>query len=304
MSAECVYPLDNETLELFAGTQNPQGFNPNAVKIRRIMQITRDLAKKPFDQLKILDLACGQGVYAIEAALRGAKVLAIDARTERMNQGIKIAESLKLKNLKFEQVDVREVNLALKGSFDVVFFLGILYHLDKSDIFTVLKNIYDICQEFMIIDTHISLNGEQTVEYKGQIYYGKQVREHDNRDSADIRRNRLLSSLDNEMSFWFTKQSLFKLLNDLGFTSVCECMVPLEPLKPQDRISLIAFKGEPVKISAYPWINGKSEDEIKRILADAEDMSRGKNKKTGVKGFIKSLINGILNWFGLEIRRL
>ena len=43
-----------------------------------------DLTTNPIEQVSVLDLACGEGVYAIEAALRGATVLAIDARTERM----------------------------------------------------------------------------------------------------------------------------------------------------------------------------------------------------------------------------
>ena len=46
-----------------------------------------DLTTNPIEQVSVLDLACGEGVYAIEAALRGATVLAIDARTERMGIG-------------------------------------------------------------------------------------------------------------------------------------------------------------------------------------------------------------------------
>ncbi|MBU0634672.1 MAG: class I SAM-dependent methyltransferase [Candidatus Omnitrophica bacterium] len=306
MLSERVYTLDTKILKLFAskGGSDPQIANANGVKVRRIMQITRDFAKAPLKQLKILDLACGEGVYAIEAALRGAEVIASDARTERMNEGVKAAESLGLKNLRFEQTDVRNVNVGSQGSFDVIFFLGILYHLDKSDVFAVLKNIYDMCLQFMIIDTHISLRVDDAVEYNGKTYYGQQVREHAADDSEAVRRDRALSSLDNVMSFWFTKESLFQLLNDIGFTSVCVCDVPLEPFKPQNRITIIAKKGEPVKISSYPWVNDKSEEEIKRILGNSEQLSRQRNKETGIKGIAKSLINDMLSFFGLEIRRL
>src|SRR6266478_5544725 len=100
MTTETVHPLDPETLKLFAakGTQGrpgiPQVANANGVKVRRVMQITSDLTKMPFEQLRILDLACGEGVYAIEAALRGAKVIAVDARTERMDEGARAARRL------------------------------------------------------------------------------------------------------------------------------------------------------------------------------------------------------------------
>src|SRR6516165_6152447 len=148
MSLERVYPLDADTLELFRlkGTQCGCGTvqigNANGVKVRRVMQITSDLARAPFSQLKIIDFGCGEGVYAIEAALRGAEVVALDARTERMKEGARAAERLGLTNVRFEQTDVRDVNVGSHGMFDVVFFLGILYHLDYHDVFSVLNSIY------------------------------------------------------------------------------------------------------------------------------------------------------------------
>ena len=313
MSSEHVFPLDQDTIELFAlkGTQGgcgtPQIGNANGLKVRRVMQLIRDFSKKPLDQLRILDLACGEGVYAIEAALRGAEVRALDARTERMNEGAKAAERLGLKSLCFEQTDIRNINIGSHGRVDVVLFLGILYHLDQGDVFLVLKNIYEMCQQFVVIDTHIALHSLVKVEHDGRSYEGKQVREHAVDDLEVVRRSRLLASLDNPLSFWFTKESLFRLLNDVGFTSVCECNVPLEPFKPADRITIIAAKGEPVQVSSYPWVNDKTEDEIERFLADnLAQASRQKYgaAKPGVKQLAKSIVNGALRTFGLEIRRI
>ncbi len=51
------------------------------------MQLIRDFAKAPFEQLRIFDFGCGEGVYALEAALRGADVVGFDGRTERMEAG-------------------------------------------------------------------------------------------------------------------------------------------------------------------------------------------------------------------------
>jgi 2-polyprenyl-3-methyl-5-hydroxy-6-metoxy-1,4-benzoquinol methylase len=92
-----VQPLDDETLSLFdsKGIEDPvlaalRSRNGNAVKVRRVLQIIHDLARRPFDQLRILDLACGEGVYAIEMTLCGASVVALDARTERMDKGVAI----------------------------------------------------------------------------------------------------------------------------------------------------------------------------------------------------------------------
>ena len=71
------------------------------------MQLTRDLAARPFPALRILDLGCGDGVYAIEAGLRGAEVLAVDARRQRMDLGAACAARHGLGTVRFVQDDVR-----------------------------------------------------------------------------------------------------------------------------------------------------------------------------------------------------
>jgi hypothetical protein len=131
------------------------------------------------------------------------------------------------------------------------------------------------------------------------------VREHADHDSETVRKGRLMASLDNTMSFWFTRESLFRLLHDVGFTSVCECIVPLEPFKRENRITIIASKGKPVFVSSYPWVNDKTEDEIRRFLGDSGQSTRRKNGSamSGLKQFSLSVINGALRSFGLEIRR-
>src|SRR2546426_1849768 len=178
MRSEAVHPLDPETLELFAskgqqrGSAMAQAGNANAVKVRRVFQVLRDLAEPAGNTLRILDLACGEGVYAIEAALRGADVLALDGRTERMGEGARAAARLGLDNLRFEQSDVREVKAASHGHFDVIFFLGILYHLDAPDVFHVLENVHEMCRQMVIIDTHICLNPWLELKHRGRAYEG------------------------------------------------------------------------------------------------------------------------------------
>ena len=307
MATGAIHPLDPEALKLFAakGTQGgigpPQVGNANGVKVRRVMQITSDLTKVPFEELRIVDLACGEGVYSIEAALRGADVLAVDARSERMDEGARTAGRLGLSNLTFEQNDIRDIDVHLHGQFDVVFFLGILYHLDSHDIFPVLRNLYEICRQFVIIDTHIALQAMDEVVHDGHVYHGKKWREHSDADPEEVRKSRLLSSVDNTWSFWFTRESLIRLLNDTGFASVYVCEAPLEPLKPQNRITLIALKGHPVQISSYPWINEKTESEIEAFVKTSGQAEPGRPR---LMRRAKSTINRIFRSFGFQITRV
>src|SRR4030042_7201961 len=272
MNDESIHNIDAEALDLFArkgceaGPDAPQVGQGNGVKVRRIMQITRDLVRRPFPDLRILDLGCGEGVYAIEAGLRGAEVLALDARTQRMDQGAACAARHGLTNVRFIQKDVRQFTRKVLGSFDVVYFLGLIYHLDAPDVFSVLENLYGLCTGMLIVDTLINLTAEIQVEWQGEFYRGQRWREHGDEDTDEVRRSRILKSIDNTFSFRFTKESLVRALHKVGFTSAYECHLPFEPGKAKDRITLVAIKGVPVLLSTYPWVNHKSEAEIERAL--------------------------------------
>jgi 2-polyprenyl-3-methyl-5-hydroxy-6-metoxy-1,4-benzoquinol methylase len=269
---EKTHAIGFEHLDRFArkgqegGPNIPQSGLANGAKVRRIMQITRDFAQPMAARCRILDLGCGDGVYSIEAALRGAEVIAVDARSERMKHGVACAESLGLGNLKFIQSDVRTVTPEKFGDFDVIYLLGILYHFDFPDVFQVLEQVASLCAGIVIIDTLVSPNPDMSVEWKDRAYRGSRHREHEDLDSAEKRRERVLRSIDNTFSFWFELNSLLRALHDTGFTSVCNVQVPFEPGKANNRVTLVARKGDPVLLSTYPWMNDKSEGEIESII--------------------------------------
>ena len=312
---ESVRALDPESLELFAakGLQvlahepRPRGLatNGNGVRVRRVMQLTRDLAGRPFDELRILDHACGDGVYAIEAALRGAHVVAMDARRERMDEGAQAAERLGLSTVGFEQQDLRNVSRATHGEFDVIYFLGILYHLDVPDVFAAVETLFDMCRRFVIIDTEIAPLARDAAEHRGQTYYGLFGHEHDANESAEARRAKLRASLDNPRCFLFTQDSLVRLLNDVGFTSVALGLVPFEADKRPNRVTLVAHRGERVKISTYPWVNDKTEAEIARAMGALHVREQVQRPQPPTfRGRIRDAVNAVLRRAGVEVRRV
>ena len=307
MYASAPHPIDSGTLELLElkgevlekrGLDNGLG---NGLKIRRIMQIVEDLTDKDIRKLRVLDLACGRGLYAIETALRGSNVHALDARLEWMGKGMEAANRLGLKNLKFEQNDIRNVTVKSHGKYDIIYFMGVLYRLDVPDSFLVLENLYEMCGHHLIIDTNFSLTPQSKAEYKGRMYEGIKSREHGDEDSLEVRKAKLEKSIDNIFAFIFTKESLIRLLLDTGFTSVFECHAPLDPFKAKNRVTLIAGKGIPVKLSTYPYLNELSEARIKKFLT----LKYGKTpvrKPRNMKHRIGIAVNKLLRPFGLEIR--
>jgi hypothetical protein len=121
-----------------------------------------------------------------------------------------------------------------------------------------------------VVDTLVSLVARTEVSHGDRAYEGERWREHENDDPDEVRRSRVLRSIDNTFAFRFTRESLVRALEDVGFTSVLECRAPAEPGKPEDRITLAALKGQRAPISTYPWVNDLSEAEIARRLEGAE----------------------------------
>lgn len=272
MNKKTIPSLDADALALFArkgregGPNVPQAGLANGVKVRRVMQSIADLAGKPFDRLRILDLGCGEGVYAIEAALHGARVLAVDARRERMDQGAEVARRHGLANVEFVQADARKLSPETHGTFDVVLFLGLLYHMDAPELFSMLENVHGMCDRLLLIDTLVALEADEHCEWKGQRYEGHRWRAHEDDDPPEVRLGRLLRSIDSTFAFRLTPESLHRALHAAGFSSVHGCHVPFEPGKADDRLTLAAVKGSPVRLSTYPWVNDRDEAEIRQAL--------------------------------------
>jgi tRNA (mo5U34)-methyltransferase len=95
-----------------------------AVKWRRFAQaIAPDLAGR-----SVLDIGCNGGFYSIEMKRRGAsRVLGIDSELEYIAQARFAAEYSGLE-IEFRQLSVYDVG-TLKERFDIVLFMGVLYHL-------------------------------------------------------------------------------------------------------------------------------------------------------------------------------
>lgn len=103
--------------------EHPLGDYP-AVKWARFSgAIPEDLAGRT-----VLDIGCNGGFYAIEMKRRGAdRVLAIDLDESYLAQA-QFAASVCGVEIEFRQLSVYQIG-ALRERFDIVLFMGVLYHL-------------------------------------------------------------------------------------------------------------------------------------------------------------------------------
>lgn len=215
------------------------------VKLRRIVQLVSDLHGRDLSGLRILDLACLEGMYAIEFAARGAQVLAIEGREANLAKARFGARALGLDRVEFVHGDVRDLSRERHGRFDVVLCLGILYHLDTPDVFSLVERMAEVCESTIVVDTHIALAGTETRVHDGNVYRGITLFEHEPDAPEEERLKLLWSSLDNPSAFAPTRSSLLSLLARAGFTSLLECHVPAEPEKAADRITIVGRMGTP-----------------------------------------------------------
>jgi SAM-dependent methyltransferase len=238
----------------------------NAARVRRIVRLVSCVCSRPEDWsgLRILDLGCGEGLFALEAAWHGASVTAIDGRDERMSAGRALAEELELESVHFVRADVGSYAFEDYGPFDVVLFLGLMYHLDAPELFQVTRRAADSTARAMILDTHFARCADEVVQHEGALYRGWRYREHRPEDAPELRRSRLLASLSNESSLWLTPASLYTLLRNVGFPTVLQCHVPFQPYQGEDRFTLVALKGGSPESVSFPWVNRASEQEIRR----------------------------------------
>jgi hypothetical protein len=104
-----------------------------------------------------------------------------------------------------------------------------------------------MCTGVLIIDTRIALTATRSAAFEGRDYDGCGYREHEAGLSPDQKLKDVWASLDNDESFWFTRASLTNALADLGFTTVYECLAPVPFRIREDRLTLVALPGAPVR---------------------------------------------------------
>jgi SAM-dependent methyltransferase len=223
-------------------SESPAG---DEVKLRRVTQVVSDVLGGRFEGARILDLACLEGMYALELARRGAEVVAIEGRKANIEKARFAARALDLDGIDFQLGDVRDLARERHGEFDVVLCLGILYHLDVPDLFPFVDRLAGVCRRALVVDTAVADRARATFPHDRFVYAGRRLVEHAPESTEQERLDAVWSSLDNLSAVALTRPSLLSLIARAGFTSVHECHVPAEPEKELHRVTYVALKGIP-----------------------------------------------------------
>lgn len=98
----------------------------------------------------LLDIGCWDGFFSFEAERRGARVTSVDC-VKSANFFV-AREELK-SEAEFHELSIYEVTKEKLGSFDIVLFMGVLYHVRHP--LLALEQVCEVTRDFAIIESHI-----------------------------------------------------------------------------------------------------------------------------------------------------
>jgi SAM-dependent methyltransferase len=141
------------------------------LKVLRTAQLIEDLVRRPWSELRIVDLGCNEGLHACEFALRGAAVVGIEGRAANVERAQFARHALGLERLKLIRDDVRTLSPERHGGFNVVLCAGLLYHLDTPDVFDFVRRMCTVCEGMALIDTHVALPDEALGAFDADMFW-------------------------------------------------------------------------------------------------------------------------------------
>ena len=94
----------------------------------------------PFVHGHVLDLGCGMGNLSIEAARRGANVLAIDASSAAIER---IQKTALAENLAIDGTLADIGNYEITGQFDTIIVIGLLMFFERGKALALLADIQE-----------------------------------------------------------------------------------------------------------------------------------------------------------------
>ena len=110
---------------------------------------------------QVLDMGCNAGFYSFELARRGAAVTAVDIDPHYLAQARWAAREYGLQDrIEFRQGSVYELAGA-REQFDLVWFLGVLYHLRHP--LLALDILHEVTRRQMVLQT-LTMPGEEALE--------------------------------------------------------------------------------------------------------------------------------------------
>jgi tRNA (mo5U34)-methyltransferase len=142
-----------------------QGIVTNGVDDTRVRLARIDLPES-LEGCTVLDVGAWDGFFSFEAERRGAaRVVAADYYswrgvgwdTANGKAGFELARATLRSHVEDVEIDVMDLSPERVGTFDVVLFLGVLYHL--RDPLLALERVASVTRQLLVLETVVDMLG-------------------------------------------------------------------------------------------------------------------------------------------------
>jgi tRNA (mo5U34)-methyltransferase len=180
--------------EIFEGVTTPGTYHPR--EMFEHLQLPEDLSN-----VRALDIGSSSGFFSRELHLRGARVSSIDYKPKKLT-GFGVMEEVVGHKFDFHRMNVRDIHEDRLGEFELVLFLGVLYHL--PDMIDILRRIRRVCKGSLFVETVYHPDKDMPDPSLANISYARYYVADTN--AQDI------------TNFWIpNRKCVFDMLEDCGF---------------------------------------------------------------------------------------
>jgi tRNA (mo5U34)-methyltransferase len=160
---DAIQQLDADTNSWFHSFRLSDGTTVNGIKPLQLLESEFDAVFGPLSLsgCSVLDIGAWNGAFSFEAKRRGAdRVLAVDMYTW-VHWGWRGLEKFlyvrkdRGANVDYKLLDVADVSQETVGMFNVVLFLGVLYHLHEP--ISIIDRLWQIADPWLILETYLDL---------------------------------------------------------------------------------------------------------------------------------------------------
>lgn len=113
-------------------------------------EMFRSLQLPDLQGKRVLDVGTRDGFFAFECERLGAEVVAVD-HAEMELTGFSAAKRIYGSRVEYVQANVYDLDPARLGTFDIVLFLGVLYHLRHP--LLALDRLRPLCRELLVVES-------------------------------------------------------------------------------------------------------------------------------------------------------
>lgn len=141
----------HHSFEIYPGVETPGVYNPE--EIWRRLALPSSLSGQ-----RVLDIGPSDGFYTKKVLEAGAEVVAVDYRAKSAH-GFWVMEKCLGRDVEYHHVNFYGIPALDLGQFDIVLFLGVIYHL--PDMALAMHIVRNLCRGICFVESHVETLGSE-----------------------------------------------------------------------------------------------------------------------------------------------